>query len=444
MGGPGAIELGLDGSLEGGDVGEADDIPIPHHHGTGTYIMGKSEDFSKTDEKELDQEAAQDIHQPTQRDSDGIPNHYIEMPDSDPRKNKIISALPHETMNLLELPDQFDWRDVNGKSFTSIPRNQHIPQYCGACWAFASLSSINDRIKIARKDEFPEIVLSPQHMLSCGDAGSCKGGNHFMAFKWLTEQGVTDETCAPYLAKDYTTEYKDAWGETKHEHHCTAERVCKDCQHDGGCSAVKNPSKYAISEYGQVRGEQNIMAEIKARGPVACGVAVTDSFMKEYKGGIFEDETGEKKIRHVVSLLGWGTAEDGTKYWVGRNSWGTYWGENGFFKIARGKNNLRIEDECAWGVPKQSWGKESQILGQDDKLVEGKVGQTTHFLEHPKKAKTKTGMFKDAEGKKFQAVYLPEKKRDGVKEIEEDTEGELFQGNGRRDNLVDSIVADKE
>ena len=53
-------------------------------------------------------------------------------------------------------------------------------------------------------------------------------------------------------------------------------------------------------------------------------------------------------------------------------------------------------------------------------------------------------MFKDAEGKKFQAVYLPEKKRDGVKEIEEDTEGELFQGNGRTDNLVDSIVADKE
>jgi cathepsin X len=289
-------------------------------------------------------------------------------------------------MNLVELPDSFDWRDVNGKSFASVPRNQHIPHYCGACWAFASLSTLNDRIKIMRKDAWPEIVLSPQHMLSCSTGGSCFGGNHFLAFKWLTEAGVSDETCAPYLAKDYTTVTKDAWGKTRHEHHCTAERVCKDCQHDGTCGAVHNPKKYGISEYGEVKGEANIMAEIKARGPVACGVAVTDSFMKEYKGGIFEDMTGEHKIRHVVSLLGWGVAADGTKYWVGRNSWGTYWGENGFFKIVRGKNNLRIEDECAWAVPKQSWSKESHMLGTKDTLVKGEKGSTTHFLNHGPKA----------------------------------------------------------
>ena len=42
-------------------------------------------------------------------------------------------------------------------------------------------------------------------------------------------------------------------------------------------------------------------------------------------GGVFEDMTNERKIRHVVSVLGWGEALDGTKYWIGRNSWGTYW-----------------------------------------------------------------------------------------------------------------------
>jgi len=352
----------------------------------GERVLGKSQDFSVEDEVALDHSAATDIHQPSEVDSDGIPNHYVHLEDEDPRRSHVVSALPHTTMSLLEtLPESFDWRNINGKSFTSVPRNQHIPQYCGACWAFASLSSLNDRIKIMRKDEWPEIVLSPQHMLSCGNAGSCEGGNHFLAFKWLTETGVTDETCAPYLAKDYTTKTKNAWGETRHEHHCTAERECKDCQHDGGCNAVKSPKKYAISEYGEVKGEKNIMAEIKARGPVACGVAVTDSFMKEYKGGVFEDMTGEKKIRHVVSLLGWGVADDGTKYWVGRNSWGTYWGENGFFKIARGKNNLRIEDECAWAVPKQSWHSESNLLGSQDKLVKGTNGNSVHFLAPKKK-----------------------------------------------------------
>jgi len=329
------------------------------------------------------------VHEPPELDDDGIPNHYVPVDDSDPRKQRVISPLPHTTVNMLQLPDSFDWRNVNGKSFASIARNQHIPRYCGACWAFASTSAVNDRIKIMRKDKWPEIVLSPQHMLSCGNAGSCFGGNHFLAYKWLTEAGNVDETCAPYQAIDHTTPRKNAWGKTVHDHHCTPERVCKDCKHSGGCYAVKNPTRYTISEYGQVKGEENIKAEIKARGPVACGVAVTDSFMKHYKGGVFEDMTGEKKIRHVVSLLGWGVAEDGTKYWVGRNSWGTYWGENGFFKIVRGKNNLRIEDECAWAVPEKKWEDKQQMLGTEDIKVEGHEGSTTHYLHHHNKVDSK-------------------------------------------------------
>merc|ERR1711918_319589 len=100
-------------------------------------------------------------------------------------------------------------------------------------------------------------------------------------------------------------------------------------------------------------------------------------------GGIYEDTSGESKIRHVVSLVGWGKGADGTKYWIGRNSWGTYWGENGFFKIVRGKDNLKIESECGWAVPKQNWpSKESQLLGMSDKLVKGYKGESEHFL-HP-------------------------------------------------------------
>merc|ERR1711939_310903 len=287
-----------------------------------------------------------------QVDEDGVPNHYTHV-DHHKMGYEIHSPLPHETINLLELPESFDWRDVGGKSYVSVARNQHIPQYCGACWAFGSLSALNDRIKIMRKNQWPDIVLSPQHIINCGSGGTCKGGNHFLAYKWMIKgDGVVDETCAPYEAKN---------------HQCSAERVCKDCKHSGGCFPVKNPKKYKVAEFGAVVGEKNIMAEIKARGPVACGVAVTKDFMKNYKGGIYEDTTGEKRIRHVISLLGWGKAQDGTKYWIGRNSWGSYWGENGFFKIKKGTNNLMIESECGWAVPHKNW--QEDMFQTEDEVV---------------------------------------------------------------------------
>lgn len=60
-------------------------------------------------------------------------------------------------------------------------------------------------------------------------------------------------------------------------------------------------------------------------------------------------------IVHDVSIVGYGVTEEGQKYWTVRNSWGTHWGENGFFRVCRGKNNLNIESACSWVVPKDTW-----------------------------------------------------------------------------------------
>lgn len=60
-----------------------------------------------------------------------------------------------------------------------------------------------------------------------------------------------------------------------------------------------------------------------------------------YTGGIFNDPTGDKDQDHDISVTGWGE-ENGTKFWIVRNSWGTYWGENGNFRVIRGIDNLGI------------------------------------------------------------------------------------------------------
>jgi hypothetical protein len=163
-----------------------------------------------------------------------------------------------------------------------------------------------------------------------------------------------------------------------------------------------------VSEYGFVRGENNMMREIKARGPISCRQAVTKEFLKYNGKGIFKDKTGDTHPRHATSLLGWGVAKDGTKYWGARNSGGTYWGENGFFKIARGVNNLGIEEECSWGVPKENWKKEEGFLGKTDRLVRTQDMVATDLVD----TGTASTDRKDIEEKKHEETESEEQSHD--------------------------------
>lgn len=107
-----------------------------------------------------------------------------------------------------------------------------------------------------------------------------------------------------------------------------------------------------------------MMQEIYQRGPIACGIAVPDS-LEDYTGGIYEDTTGDMEIVHDISVVGYGV-ENGVKYWTVRNSWGSHWGEQGFFRVVRGVNNLNIESDCAWAVPEDTWTQKVQHITTDE------------------------------------------------------------------------------
>jgi len=96
-----------------------------------------------------------------------------------------------------------------------------------------------------------------------------------------------------------------------------------------------------------------MMNEIYQRGPVACGCAVPDS-LENYTSGIYHDLTGDTEIVHDISIVGYGV-ENGVKFWKIRNSWGSHFGEDGFFRVVRGINNIGIESDCHWATPKDTW-----------------------------------------------------------------------------------------
>jgi len=91
-------------------------------------------------------------------------------------------------------------------------------------------------------------------------------------------------------------------------------------------------------------------AEIYHRGPIGCGIMVTPLFLN-YTQGVYQEWTPFISINHEIAVVGWGANDDGTQYWIGRNSWGTSWGEGGFFRILMGRDNIGIETNCDWGVP---------------------------------------------------------------------------------------------
>lgn len=70
-------------------------------------------------------------------------------------------------------------------------------------------------------------------------------------------------------------------------------------------------------------------------GPVSVSLNASKLYL--YGGGVFDNPTCAKTLNHAVLAVGYGTL-NGKDYWLIKNSWGQKWGEAGYFKLVRNKN----------------------------------------------------------------------------------------------------------
>lgn len=248
-----------------------------------------------------------------------------------------------------DVPTEVDWRNYNGLNYLSWNKNQHIPVYCGSCWAQGSTSALADRFAIMLKDKFSApIGLNAQVMVNCEAGGDCNGGDPSGVYEWAYYHGIPDSSCEQYVAHNLDDGHSS----------CEPLDICRDCSPPppenasehllDNCKPV-DYKKYYVSDYYSVSGADQMKAEIAKYGPISCGLEVTSGF-EAYTGGIYSENVYWPMINHEISIIGYGV-DNGTEYWIGRNSWGTYWGEMGFFRIKMHSDNLGVESDCTAGIP---------------------------------------------------------------------------------------------
>lgn len=212
-----------------------------------------------------------------------------------------------------EIPVTWDWQYAEHNNiygdWTTPPKNQGA---CGSCWDFAAMGALEAVINIRANDPTYDIDLSEQYLLSCpSNSGGCSGWNAYWAYSYIYRNGgAITETCFPYQANDGIA--------------CLEK--CGDWQQ----------KTFPITRFGSMtRADRDVIkSALITYGPLVAEMAVYGDF-GSYDGGIYEHpgEEPTSAINHQVVIVGY---NEDQSYWICKNSWGSWWGEDGFFKIAYG------------------------------------------------------------------------------------------------------------
>jgi C1A family cysteine protease len=211
------------------------------------------------------------------------------------------------------VPLGLDWRNYNGKNFVTPVRNQGN---CGSCWAFATTAGLESYVLIAENLAGLDENFSEQILVSCTTFGSCSGGMIDIASNYLRSTGLPLETSYPYTASDAScSPASSSWQLNTYKIDNWA-YVTTD-------APTVNALKNALNVYGPLVATMNVYADFFS-----------------YVSGVYSYTTGAFAGGHAVLIVGY---DDIEQCFTVKNSWGTGWGEGGFFRIAYSQLNNQVQ-----------------------------------------------------------------------------------------------------
>jgi C1A family cysteine protease len=223
-----------------------------------------------------------------------------------PQRMDISHLQAQPQRELVAAPPAWDWRDHDG---VTPPKNQGG---CGSCWAFAAVGALESTTLIESSQLYD---LSEENLKECNSWNQgCSGGNAWSATNYFTRQGTVSESCDPYHAWDTG--------------------ICKTT-----CERIKQATGWRILP----NDIETIKSHVYTNGP--CYTTMYASFpgFGGYNGSSVLYYAGTEIPNHAVMIVGWDdnmAHAGGNGAWICKNSWGTGWGDGGFFYIAYGSAQI--------------------------------------------------------------------------------------------------------